>query len=80
MLQIHDDVNKVIEEFSFPKALFTQPINIDPKEIAGAGIMPNETPQENRIMFPRLTHPSPQKSPPVDAPETPASPPPHTHE
>ena len=73
-MQMHDDFNAALEDFTPPRALFSQSHDTNPRNLTGAETTPTETPQENGVTLPLLTHLSPKKSPPVDAPEAPASP------
>ena len=56
-----------LKVFPTPRALFTQPHELEPKELAEADTTTTETPQDNCIKSPLLTHPSSPNSPPVDA-------------
>ena len=75
---MHNDINTAIEDISTPISLFTYPQELDPTDIAGTENTPTETPQDNGVTSPILTHLSLPNSPTVDTPEVPASPPPCT--
>ena len=79
ILEIHYNFNTALEYFSTPKALFFQPHELNPTELAGAETTPSDTQRDNGMTPSVLTHPSLPNSPLVDAPELTASTPPHTH-
>ena len=77
--QMYNDVNTALKEFHTPRALFTHPHKRDPTELAGAEANPTETPQDNVVRSPLLTHLSLTNLPIVYAIEAPAYPTPCTH-
>ena len=79
IFQMYNDVNTALKEFHTPRALFTHSHKRDPTELAGAEATPTETPQDNVVRSPLLTHLSLTNLPIVYAIEAPAYPTPCTH-
>ena len=68
IVQMHDDINTVLEEFSTNREIFTQTHKLNSMYISSAETTTTETPQDNGITSPLLTQPSLPNSHPLDAP------------
>ena len=78
IIEIQNDANTELEEFSTPRALFTHPHDLNPMQLTGAETTPTKIPRDNVVTPPLLTQTSPPKSPQVDALEDLFSPLPFT--